>query len=185
MIFLGRRPLAALLFRFTIVVALGLGVQAAAQDLSAGPKLLRRIEAGGPVDVKQLAASSSLIVRGRVIKGAPRLVGRTIYTFYDVAVQETVKGLPRAIVSVAVPGGAIGNVQLIVPEVPAFARGDELVFFGRPFDREPSAFQPTGAVAGLVRILSSTDKGAVVAPRGRPEGLKEFLEEVRTLSTPR
>lgn len=83
-----------------------------AQDLGRGRGGL--VESGA-VDVDQLAQRSDLIVRGFIVGKEPKWVGRVIYTHYDVEVQETLKGVARNGVVVAVAGGALGNVQLTVP----------------------------------------------------------------------
>jgi hypothetical protein len=176
-----RKSFGSLLLSLTAVAALSVGHPIAAQDLPTNPRLARG-EAGRPVDVKRLTENSSLIVRGRLTRGATKLVGNTIYTFYGLDVHETVKGSPRKSVSVAILGGALGNVQLDVPGAPAFQSGDEIVFFGQRFAGEPSAFRATGEFAGLIPILSSPGKRPVVLPRGRPEGVDEFVEEIRALT---
>ena len=173
---------AGVLSSLLVVAALGWSAPAFAQDLSSTGSPIPRAEGGKPVDLARLTASSNLIVRGRVLKGEPRWAGRVIYTFYDVAVHETLKGVSSTTVSVAVAGGALGNVQLIVPQTPAFTTGDELVFFGQPFAGEKSTFRPTGTAAGLIPILSSDKKQASVAPRGKLEDLADFLTEVRKLN---
>jgi hypothetical protein len=146
-----------------------------AQDLGRGG---RSIEAG-PIDIARLTARAAVVVHGSITNRTTRWIGRVIYTQYDVAVQETLKGAARSTVTVAVPGGALGNVQLTVPGAPELEVGAELVFFGEPLQGE-TAFTPVGTFDGLVAIRR-TSGPATVAPRGRPEALDAFLEEVRTL----
>ncbi len=160
----------------------GLSGLSLAQDLTLPASPPKLIGNAGRVDVKTLADDSSLILRGRVVGSEPRWVGKVIYTFYDVAVQETLKGSMRPTVSVAVPGGALGSVQLIVPQAPALSNGDELVFFGRAFAGERSSFEPTGSFAGLMPIVPAAGSPAAVSPRGKPEDVEAFLDEVRALS---
>ncbi len=164
-------------FLFGCLLALLAGSgPAAAQDLKSTVGELPQIEKGAAPDVRSLAADSSVIVRGRVIKGEPRWVGRVIYTFYDVAVEETIKGLPHKTVSVAVPGGALGKVQLIVPQAPKLANGEGLVFFGRKFKVDGSAYQPTGALAGLIPVAEHAGKAATVDAARQARRIGRFSE---------
>ena len=136
----------------------------------------------GPVDVAQLTRRADLIVRGVVTRKEARWVGRVIYTQYDLAVQETLKGEARTSVLVAVVGGAMGNVALSVPGAPDLAIGEPLVFFGVPFS-DRVTFTPVATFDGIVEIRPGNGRStASVAPRGNPEELEAFLQEVRTLS---
>jgi hypothetical protein len=151
-----------------------------AQDL--GPGRGRLIERG-PVDIQQLTRQAALIVQGTVAAKEPKWIGRVIYTQYDVVVRETVKGTPRSGVLVAVVGGAMGNVQLTVPGAPDLHVGDQLLFFGVPIAGE-SGFSPVGTFDGIVPISAGRGSApATVAPRGKPEALEGFLQELRTLSS--
>jgi hypothetical protein len=85
-------------------------------------------------------------------------------------------------VVVAVPGGALGNVQLAVPQAPRVSDGDEVVVFGKTFEGQ-STFTPVGRFEGL--IATREGPGGVkfaVATAGKPERLDEFLKKVRSLS---
>jgi hypothetical protein len=150
-----------------------------AQDL--GSRTRGPIERGH-VDVTELTQRADLIVRGSVTSKEARWIGRVIYTHYDVVVQETLKGQPRTSVLVAVVGGAMGNVALSVPGTPDLAIGEQLVFFGVPRD-DRVTFTPVATVDGIVPIRAGNrGSAASVAPRGKPEALEAFLQEVRTLS---
>jgi hypothetical protein len=153
---------------------------APAQDLGRGRSQL--IEGGGPVDVEQLVQRAGLIVHGSVVSREPRWIGRVIYTHYELLVQETLKGLARGTVVAAVVGGAIGNVQLTVPGAPELSIGDQLVFFGVPLGAG-GVFTPVGMFDGVVPIRRpGANSVPTVSPRGAPETLATFLEEVRALS---
>lgn len=153
---------------------------AVAQDLGRGRG--RLIEAGS-VDVEQLVQRAGLIVHGSVVSKEPKWIGRVIYTQYELLVQQTLKGPVRGSVLAAVAGGALGNVQLTVPGAPELSIGDQLVFFGVTLNGS-SAFTPVGTFDGIVPIRQArSDSVATVSPRGRPEALATFLEEVRTLSS--
>lgn len=137
----------------------------------------------GPVDVAQLAQRATLIIHGVVASEAPTWIGRVIYTQYEVLVQETLKGAPRNSVLVAVVGGGLGNVLLTVPGAPDLQMGDQLILFAVPLEGE-SSFTPVGTFSGIVRIRAGgSNSQATVAPRGNPEALEAFLQEIRTLSS--
>jgi hypothetical protein len=152
-----------------------LGVSSSfAQDLRGGARPIEH----GPVDVAQLTQRASLVVHGSVTGKTTAWIGRVIYTLYDVSVQETLKGPPRASVVVAIAGGARGNVRLTVPGAPDLQAGERLVVFATTL--QGPTFTPLGTFDGVVRVREGNGgSGATVAPRGRPESLDAFLEEVR------
>jgi hypothetical protein len=148
-----------------------------AQDL--GGRTSRPIE-GGPIDVAQLTKRADVVVHGFITARQTAWIGRVIYTLYDVSVQDTVKGASRSSVVVAVAGGARGNVRLRVPGAPDLQPGDQAVFFTTPL--QGSTLTPVGTFDGVVRVRPGRGQaGATVAPRGRPESLDNFLDEVRKL----
>ena len=147
-----------------------------AQDL--GGRATRPIE-GGPVDVPQLTRRADLVVHGFVTTATTAWIGRTIYTLYDVSVQETLKGAPRNRVVVAVAGGARGNVRLTVPGAPDVQPGEQLVVFATPL--QGTTFTPVATFDGIVRVRQGNGGSSpTVSPRGKPESLDAFLDEVRT-----
>ena len=146
-----------------------------AQNL--GGQANRPIESG-PIDVARLTQRADLIVHGVVSSKRTAWIGKVIYTLHDVAVQETVKGAPRASVVVAVAGGSRGNVRLRVPGSPDLQIGEQLVVFATTL--QSTTFTPVGTFDGVIRVRQGDGGAATVAPRGKPESLGAFLEEVRT-----
>lgn len=146
------------------------------QDLS---RSRSGIEGGQPVDVAALSQKAAVIVRAIVADSEAKWVGRVIYTEYNLVVQETVKGAARSTISLALPGGAIGNVALGIPGTPELSSGDEIVFFGERLSGT-EGFRPVGIFDGIVPV-QTRGPGSTVAPRGRPESLDDFLDEVRGL----
>jgi hypothetical protein len=143
-----------------------------AQNLPGGARPIQ----GGPVDVAELTRRANLVVHGLVTARSTTWIGRVIYTLYDVSVQETLKGAPRTTVSIAVVGGARGNVRLSVPGAPDLQNGEQVVIFATPL--QGATFTPIGTFDGIVRVRQGNG-AATVAPRGRPEPLDDFLQEVR------
>jgi hypothetical protein len=127
-----------------------------------------------------LTSKANVIVRGIVSATETKWVGRTIYTEYTLQVQETLKGDARTTLTAAVLGGSMGNVELVIPGVPKLETGNEVVFFGESFDSQES-FKPVGIFDGIVHVTQAAGIGAAVAPRGTPESLADFLDEVRGL----
>ena len=166
--------------RFSVTVAAVccaslLGISSGfAQDLRGNARGIER----GPVDVAELTRRADLVVHGFVTGKSTTWIGRVIYTLYDVSVQETLKGVPRTSVVVAVAGGARGNVRLTVPGAPILEIGEQFVAFATTL--QGATFTPVGTFDGIVRINQGNGGGATVAPRGRPESLNAFLQEVRS-----
>jgi hypothetical protein len=144
-----------------------------AQDLRGNA---RHIE-GGPINVADLTGRADVIVHGFVTTKSTAWIGRVIYTLYNVSVQETLKGAPRTSVVVAVAGGARGNVRLTVPGAPNLEIGDQIVTFATTL--QGTTVTPIGRFDGLVRVQQGNGAGATVAPRGKPESLDAFLDEIR------
>ena len=153
----------------------------AAQDLAQATAGGRPLEGGGPADVTRLADEANLIVRGIVSGGEPRWVGKVIYTHYDVVVQETLKGQAESSVTIAVPGGALGNVALSIPGAPTLSAGQEIVFFGKALGKQSSTFGAVGLFDGIVPISATAAGGSTVRVRGHAEKLDGFLDEIRRL----
>ena len=145
-----------------------------AQDLGGTARPIEH----GPIDVAQLTQRASLVVHGFVTSKTTAWIGRVIYTLYDISVQETLKGPPRTSVVIAIAGGARGNVRLTVPGAPDIQNGEQLVVFAAPL--QGATFTPIGTFDGVVSVRQGNGRsGATVAPRGRPESLDAFLQEVR------
>ncbi len=147
------------------------------QDLPLSPS---RIEGGGPVDVEALTQRATVIVRAIVADSETKWIGRVIYTEYNLVVQETLKGSALSSITVALRGGSIGNVALAIPGTPQLATGNEIVFFGESLNGQAS-FKPVGIFDGIIPVQQGVGLATTVAPRGRPENLDDFLDEVRAL----
>ena len=171
------RPIPVKNLSFLLALITLSAAAALAQDLSSTP---RRLEGGGPVDVPSLTSKANVIVRGIVSGAQTKWIGKTIYTEYALQVQETLKGNAQSTLTMAVMGGSMGNVDLVIPGAPKIEVGNEVVFFGERFDAQES-FRPVGIFDGIVPVAPARGAGATVAPRGRPESLIDFLDEVRGL----
>jgi len=135
----------------------------------------------GPIQLPEVVQRAAVIVRGTVASSRVEWVDRTIFTFHDLAVSESIKGPTRTSITVAVSGGAIGNVRTVWPGAPTIRLGDELFFFGTAFQGRP-AFEAVGLFDGLVEVHTDPATGnRLVAPRGRTEKIEDFLSEVRAL----
>ena len=160
----------------SVRVLIGLGLLIPAMAVAQQP--LRHIE-GSAIDLPAVIQKASLIVRGRVEKSETRWVGRTIVTFHELNVSETVKGARSGKVTVGVPGGSIGNVQTTWPGSPNIVAGDELVFFGVPAP-DSESYSAVGLFDGLVKVHEQPNGSQLyVQPRGQPEPVETFLNEVR------
>jgi hypothetical protein len=138
----------------------------------------------GPIDLPEVVGRSAQIVHGAVASSRVDWVDRSVYTFYTLTVNETLKGPTRRSLIIAVPGGAIGNIQMAWSGVPRLQVGDEVVFFGNPFRGGPS-FESVGWVDGLVQVRPDPQTGTPsVSARGQQESRDRFLAEVRSLSRP-
>ena len=76
-----------------------------------------------------MIGTSTLIVRGKVLRSAPQRNGNLIHTVVQVQVLEQLKGQAAAQVEFVLPGGNLGYLKQAVPGVPSFDVGAEHVFF--------------------------------------------------------
>jgi hypothetical protein len=80
---------------------------------------------------EQLVDTSERVVEGRVVR---RSVGwdrarQFIWTHYEIAVSDTIKGATSPTVIVSEPGGTLDGQTLVIPGVPLYATGEEVVLF--------------------------------------------------------
>jgi hypothetical protein len=150
-----------------------------------------------PADFTTVVGGADLIVAGRVVDVRSQLSGeRAIESFITVRVADTLKGAPRDVVTVRVPGGTVGRYRRITIGAPEFVDGDRVVLFLRTRTVAiPTLF---GLSQGVYRV-ATTSAGDVVLPapvlargvsaervvRGDPARaplpLAEFLRQVRSL----
>lgn len=76
-----------------------------------------------------MAAKSTLVVRGKVSDTWTALTNGTIFTHYRVQVSETFKGTAGNTVEVMVPGGALNGLHQSFSGAPVLNKGDEFVLF--------------------------------------------------------
>jgi len=112
-----------------------------------------------PATVEGLARASDAVVRGTVEASASRFTadGRQIYTFAEIRTAAVWRGTAPTRAVVRVPGGAVGDVGMLVPGAPRFTPGEEVVLFLRR--------------AGAVHLLVGLAQGkfAVTGGAARPE----------------
>lgn len=165
-------------FILLLSAAMLVGGVAVAQDLSSSS---RRFEGGGTLDVPAMASKAHVIARGVISGAQAKWVNRTLFTEYTLQVQEALKGPAQSTLTMSVMGGSLGSVELVIPGAPQqLETGAEVVFFGERFDAG-QGFKPVGLFDGVVQVKQAAGIGASVAPRGKPESLADFLDEVRGL----
>ena len=83
------------------------------------------------MSLEEMALRADVIALGTVeaVEGAMSDDGRIIVTRVTLQVEKTLKGGPRARVTLEVPGGRIGDRILIASGAPTFAKGDRAVLF--------------------------------------------------------
>jgi hypothetical protein len=110
------------------------------------------------LSLNDMIARSTAIVRGKILNSFTETNGPAIYTHYRIQASETLKGTPRGMVEIQLPGGVSNGFRQTFAGVPEFKTGDEYVFFlwtGR-----------TGAtqVIGLTQGLFSVAAGGAADP---------------------
>jgi hypothetical protein len=163
--------------------------------------LLAALPAGAttlaPMNLRQLTAAASIVVRAKCLGGASRWQNGEIWTFTRFASLESFKGSPPAEFTVSVLGGRVGAIESVVDGTPRFHAGEEVVLFLEP--APAGGYGITAWIEGTFRVqrdaagrawLRQASAGQVVfdrATRGfRMEGigpmpLAAFRERMRLL----
>ena len=83
------------------------------------------------MSLDELTQDASSIVHGRVLRSwsAWDLGRTTIWTHYEIAVDDAWKGAPGKTLVVSEPGGEVDGVHLRVPGAPQYSVGEEIVVF--------------------------------------------------------
>lgn len=148
----------------------------------------------------QLAGQAARILVVTCLKSEPELINGAVYTRYEFAVSETVKGPSQQQLELHLPGGLFQGIQSRIAGMPTFASGSESVLFLTAQNELGHAW-PIGLGQGAFRIERSIDsaarvyqrlegltmRNAVAKPAGRIEpvqgaDLRLFLNRVRALA---
>jgi hypothetical protein len=97
-----------------------------------------------------LIAKSTAIVRGKVLNSYTSTNGPIIYTNYRIQSSETLKGTPKSVVEIRLPGGVANNQRQRFAGVPEFKAGDDFVFF--LWTGKSGATQVLGLTQGLFSV---------------------------------
>jgi hypothetical protein len=109
----------------------------------------------------QLVATSEQIVHGRVERSwvAWDSSRRFIWTHYEVAVRDSVKGTAQARVIVSEPGGTLDGFTLAVPGAVRYTAGEEVVLF---LHRTPIGYlRANGYEQGKFAVRSASEATAL------------------------
>jgi hypothetical protein len=83
--------------------------------------------------VEELARSSDLVVRGRVVSTTARWSEGRIYTYAEIQVASTLRGKAQERLTAVTPGGVVDDLGQRVDGAATFTTGEEVVLFlGRP-----------------------------------------------------
>jgi len=113
------------------------------------------------MSMNDLIVQSTEIVRARVVGSRTATIGQDVYTYYQLAVAESLKGgsVPA---EVAVPGGLHGGLRQVAVGSPVLAEGQEYVLF--LWTNKHGMTQLIGLAQGLFS-LSEDASGAKVLNR--------------------
>ncbi|MGA9117175.1 MAG: hypothetical protein WB626_10400 [Bacteroidota bacterium] len=81
------------------------------------------------VGLEKMTRDARLVVRGIVLSSESRWEGRNILTRTRVRVLEALKGAAGDVVTVAQPGGTVGDITSQVAGAPQLVRNEEVVLF--------------------------------------------------------
>jgi hypothetical protein len=93
---------------------------------SAGPSWCATLER---LSFDDMAARSTMIVRGKVMDSWAAAGNLGIFTHYKIQIEETFKGSARGAVEVQVPGGTVNGMRQSFAGSPSLNKGDDFVFF--------------------------------------------------------
>ena len=151
------------------------------------------------MSLKDLAKKSEGIVLARVEDETARYdTNKEIYTYITLRVLEPVKGPKKdEVITIRQIGGTVDKIASIVPGMPTFHKGDEVVLFltkkdgaGYPWvmGLQQGKYDVTADEKGNKRVRNElgdlslvTPNGKAAAPEnGKPQELQSFLDGLRT-----
>jgi len=116
------------------------------------------------LSLTDMIQKSTTIVNGVVQPGwSPALRGSMVYTHYQLSVSAAYKGVPQAVIDVAVPGGAINGIQQAFAGAPALVSGQNYVLF--LWTSKSGLTQVIGLSQGLFNITTNA-QGQTIVSRG-------------------
>jgi hypothetical protein len=139
------------------------------------------------VDLPQMVAASDRIVVGTVTAAESVWIGRSLYTRYTVAVEETLHGEAAASVRVLVPGGVDRNralpIGMAVAGAPTFVKSERAVLLLAPTGVPTGGdLQIVGFNQGRFTVTGGrVPLGAAASAGLRSEPLTAFRERLRML----
>lgn len=151
------------------------------------------------LDLSGLTQRAGRIVLARCLSAEPETIEDGIQTRYRFAVDQTVKGDPKATVELLLPGGRLDGVRTRVPGMPDFAPGDEVVLFlsragetgavwpiglgqGKYSVQRTGVAKPARVHQDRVGLHLSDGATATGLETGDGMPLEEFLARVRSLA---
>jgi len=138
-------------------------------------------------DFDSLVERSDLIARARCLRSwsAWDQQKRFIWTHYELALVDPLKGARAATVVVSEPGGVVGDAGMLIEGVPRYAGGEEVVVF---LYRTPEGLLRTrGLAQGKFHVAADPSTGqrrvraSIAGLHAPPEplALDEFLRRIR------
>ncbi len=109
------------------------------------------------LSVEQMTAIARVVVHGSVshVEAHWDDGHRSIWTYSEIVVRETLKGTKSSTLLIKQPGGVIGAVGQQVAGAAQFTPGEEVVLFLEPAVDEPNAFVVLAMSAGKVTLEDS------------------------------
>jgi hypothetical protein len=178
--------------------AIARAVLLAAAVLSVSPAQATSVQ---KFSLKALAQRSSSIALAKVEAAESRWdeSGKEIYTYVTLRVVEKVKGKKdRETVTLRQLGGQVGNIASIVPGMPSFKKGEEVVVFlteedtaGYPWvlGLQQGKYSVVSDASGAKQVRNELQGLTLVSPQGvqldasevtAGQSLDSFLESVRS-----
>jgi hypothetical protein len=108
----------------------------------------------------QMIAQSTSVVRVKVTGSSTGVVGRDIYTYYQLQTIETLKASPSPQSTVAVPGGISGGLRQMVAGAPTLNAGQEYVLF--LWTSKSGMTQVMGLSQGLFLVMQDENGNTVL-----------------------
>ena len=126
------------------------------------------------LNLDDMVAQSTAIVRGTVVDSWAALTGSIIYTHYRVQVSESFKGPRQGSVELVVAGGAVNNLSQSFSGSPTLNKGDQFVLF--LWTSRAGLTQIMGLTQGLFAIAP----GASTDPMATRAATRELMLDAKT-----
>ncbi len=143
--------------------------------------------------LEELVDQAQSVVHGSVARKWPAWDDKQqlIWTHYEVAVEDSLKGAPQGKMILSEPGGTVGDAVMQIAGTPDYEVGEEVVLFtastpigyARTCGWTQGKFKVEKSVNGVRKVLSSGSQGAeLTGPSSKQPAARPMQTDLRSVN---